>query len=152
MDASCYNSQQYYSCSSLIRTGPDPLFEATIYLQQPDLYSRNQQMPLVSAECHTLKFRSLFQLYNCKGGQAMPSISQNFPQNNPGPTLHYSLASNLDFQESFCSPYLKYLISKVLYIWFLKSRDLSEGHQTASRNNTSSEACNQELLMNITPE
>lgn len=81
----------------------------------------------------------------------MPLTSQNLPQNSTGPTLQCSLASKLHFGESFYSFYLKYLKSKVLYSWFLKSRDLSEGYQTVPRNNISSEACNQDLLMNKTP-
>lgn len=121
MYLSCYNQHKCYLCPSLIRTGPEPLFEATICFQQPDLYSRNQQMPLVSTECHILKIRLLFYLYNCKDGQPM----SNCCQNNPSPTLQCSLASNLDFWEPFCSLHLKYLLGKLLYTWFLKTRDLS---------------------------
>lgn len=108
--------------------------------------SRSFQFP----QCHTLKIKFWFQLYNCWDGEAMPLTSQNLPQNNTGPTLQCSLASKFHFGESFHSFYLKYLKHKVLYSWFLKSRDLSEGYQTVLRNNISSEACNQELLMNIT--
>lgn len=121
MYLSYYNQHECYLCLSLIRTRPEPLFEATICLQQPDLYSWNQQMPLVSTECHTLKIRLFFHLSNCKDGQAM----SNCHQNHLGPTLQCSLASNLGFWERFCSLHLKYLIGKVLYTWFLKTRDLS---------------------------